>query len=154
MTRTPRPRKGRDRPEAEDDFFAALLTEPDEPARPATKGGWPETVPVLTGDDLVWSWSDSRGRHDLAGWLERTFNPEYPATDTARHAKAYRVLCQVITERFKRKVTSLWLFLEFAKKNKLPCKAWQAACWNEMLSRLGYEVARSKAKDPGFKQRG
>lgn len=154
MTRTRKPRKGRDQPPEDDDnFFEELLNEPDEPVQKKSKGGWPDDVPILTGDDLVWNWSDSHGRHDLAVWLERTFNPEYPLKDTKRYAKAYRGLCQVITERFKKKVTQLWLFLEFTKKNKLPCKEWQAACWNEMLSRLGYEVPRSKTKDPGFKRR-
>lgn len=154
MTRTRKPPKGREPPEDDDeDFFGELLNEPDEPVRKVTADGWPADVPILTADDMVWQFSDSHGRNDLFYWLEKTFNPEYPLKDTKRFRKAYRTLCEVITERFGKKVTSLWLFLEFTYKNKLPCKAWQAACWNEMLSRLGYEVARSKTKDPGFKQR-
>lgn len=151
MTRTRKPTRGR-KPK-EDDFFEKLLNEPDEPPAPATKDGWPVDVPVLTADDLVWNWSDSHGRHDLLVWLERTFNPEYPLRDTRQYAKARRVLCQVVAERFKKKVTVLWLFLEFTKKHRLPCRAWQAACWNEMLVRLGYEVPREKTKDPGFNQK-
>lgn len=152
MTRTRKPTRGREPPE-DDDFFEKLLNERDEPTKKKTKDGWPVDVPILTAEDLVWNFSDDRGRHDLFVWLELTFNPDYPRQDTKQFAKAYRVLCQVISERFKKKVTVMWLFLEFTKKHQLPCKAWQAACWNEMLVRLGYEVPRSKTKDPGFKQR-
>jgi hypothetical protein len=149
MSRTPKPRKRDD--DEDDDFFGDILNETDEPKERFTKDGWPTDVPILTADDINWQYSDSRGRRDLFEWLEATFNPEYPLKDTKQFAKAYRTLCEVITERFKKKVTVMYLFLEFTYKHKMPCKAWQAACWNEMLVRLGYEVPRSKTKDPGFK---
>lgn len=153
MSRTRKPPKGKPE-EDDDDFFGELLDEPDPPppAKP-DKDGWPSGVPILVGDDIVWQFSDSRGRHDLFYWLELTFNPEFPLKDTKAFKVAYKTLCEVITDRFKKKVTCLYLFLEFTCKNKLPSKDWQAACWNEMLSRLGYEVPRSKTKDPGFRKK-
>lgn len=156
MSRTRKPPKPRREPEEDDDnFFGDLLDEPEAPppAKP-DKDGWPSGVPILTEDDLVWQYSDSRGRHDLFYWLELTFNPEYPLKDTKAYRVAYRTLCEVLTERFKKKVTVLYLFMEFVFKNKLPSKAWQAACWNETLARLGYEVPRSKTKDPGLRNKG
>lgn len=152
MTRTRKP-KGRDRPDDDEDPFAELIDKPDEPVRKVNKDGWPEDVPVLTADDVCWQWSSRTGSHDLAVWLELTFNPEYPLKDTKQYAEAYRVLCGVITERFKKTVTNMWLFTEFTFKHKLPCKAWQAACWNEMLHRLGYGVPKASRKDPGFKSK-
>ena len=153
MTQTPKGRKPRrPDPDDDDDVFGRLMDEDDAPPRAAkTKDGWPVDVPILTAEDLVWQYSDGRGRHDLFVWLELTFNPEYPLKDTKQFAVAYRTLCEVITERFKKKVTVLYLFMEFLYKHKLPCKAWQAACWNEMLGRLGYTVAKGKCRDPGFK---
>jgi hypothetical protein len=118
------------------------------------KGSWPKDVPILAATDLVWNFSTRTGRRDLLEWLEKTFNPDYPAKDTKRYRRAYRTLCEVITERFGKKVTSLWLFLEFAYKRKIPCLAWQAACWNEMLSRLGYTVPRRSTKDLGLRASG
>lgn len=152
MSRTKKPR-GRDRPADDEDVFDELIDKPVESKPKARKDGWPEDVPVLAADDINWQWSSRHGTHDLAVWLEMTFNPLYPLQDTKQYAEAYRVLCGVITERFKRPVTSLWLFMEFTNKHRLPCKAWQAACWNEMLHRLGYGVPKASRKDPGFKPR-
>lgn len=152
MTRKP-PKKGdkkkrRDR----DDDLDELLDTREEVKQPLyRKDGWPVNVPILVAADMAWQYETSDGRRDLPYWLEATFNPEYPVKDTKQHAEAYRMLCAVITERFKKKVTSLWLFTEFTFKNRLPCLAWQAACWNEMLKRLGYEVPKRMTRDPGFK---
>lgn len=136
----------------EDEFFKELIeTEGSVPKAGKTKGGWPVNVPILTPGDLVWNFSTRLGRHDLAVWLELTFNPENPMREPKAYRKAYRTLCHVITERFGKKVSVLPLFLEFTVKHRLPCLAWQASCWNEMLSRLGYEVPKKSTKDPGFK---
>jgi hypothetical protein len=150
MSRTKKPR-GRDRPD-DDDVFDELIDKPVESKPKVRKDGWPEDVPVLVADDICWQWSTRNGRHDLQVWMELTFNPSFPSDDVW-YADAYRVLCEVITERFKKTVTSLWLFTEFTHKHRLPSLAWQAACWNEMLHRLGYGVPKASRKDPGFKPR-
>lgn len=155
MTRSPKPRRGS--PPADPDPFDDLLNEPDRtpPSAARDADGWPADVPVLTAADLVWNFSDARTdtRHDLLVWLERTFNPEYPLAETAAYPAAYAALCAVVTERFGRPVTRLTLFLEFLKAKRTPDFAWQAACWNEMLSRLGYAVPATSTADPGFHKR-
>lgn len=153
MTRTPTPKKGdkKKRRDRDDDLDELLDTQ--EPVKQPLyrKDGWPVNVPILVAADLCWQYETQDGRRDLWCWLEATFNPEYPVKDTKQFRTAYATLCVVITERFKKKVTILSLFLEFTYKNRLPCLAWQAACWNEMLSRLGYEVPKRTTRDPGFK---
>lgn len=111
--------------------------------------GWPATAPVLTAADLVWNFSTADGRRDLNGWLDAVFNPDYPLADSPHRVTADATLCAVIGERAAMPVPVLWLFAEQAYKAKKPSLAWQAACWNETLARLGYEVARAAARDPG-----
>jgi len=140
-------KKKRREPVEEPDDLDALL-EGDTPPK-LRKDGWPEVVPILVEGDMIWNWYTRDGRRDLKEWLEVTFDTT--SNLTPRQDKAYRVLCAVITERFGRPVNCLWLFLEFTFKHRLPSLAWQAACWNEMMRRLGYEVPKRSTKDPGFK---
>jgi hypothetical protein len=143
MTRSRKPKREKT-PEPVDDYDVD-----DMPVKEVVrKDGWPVEVPVLVEDDLIWNFSSQDGRHDIAEWLERTFDP---VTMPKQHNRAAKELCSVISERFKKKVTSLWLFLEFTKKNKLPSLAWQAACFNETLARLGYDIPKRACRDPGFK---
>lgn len=132
----------------EDEFFDAILTDRKDAPVSVDANGWPSSVPILTEEDIVWQYSDSRGRHDLYVWLELVFNPDYPEKDTKAYRKAYRTLCRVLSERFDKKVTVLYRFMEFVYRNKLPSKAWQAACWNAMLIELGYDIPKNKAKNP------
>ena len=111
---------------------------------------WPDAVPILTEADIVWNYSTSDGRRDLAEWLEKTFAGDFPLNEPPTYREAYKTLCNVISLRLKKQVRVLNLFLEEAKKDKAPSKAWQAACWNEMLRQLGYTVAKHKTKDPGL----
>lgn len=129
------------------DDVDALLGSTDTPK--TGPDGWPDPAPVLVADDLAWQWSTARGRRDLSEWLDSTFEPHDPFR-TPKRDKARRLLCKVITERFGKRVKSLWLFLEFTKDNRLPSLKWQAACWNEMLARLGYDVPEEVRRDPGF----
>lgn len=129
----------------DEDYFGE-----NDPPKTKRTDGWPDDVPILVADDMVWNWTSDDGRKDLAVWLESTFNPEFPVIDLPQYAEAYRTLCAVITERFGKQVTKLGMFLEYAKKNKRPSLAWQAACWNAMLQQLGYEVPKQAAKDPGY----
>lgn len=115
-----------------------------------TVSGWPDTVPILTAEDMVWSFVTVDGRRDLSEWLLATFNPDYPVIDTPEHAEAFNTLCAVLSSRSGVTVSSLWTFLEKACKTKSPKLAWQAACWNEMLHRLGYDISKSAVKDPGI----
>ncbi len=149
-TRTRRSRRGEEGADVVE-LFGFDDAAPVAPTAARTKDGWPVDVPVLVESDVIWNYSTGRGRRDLLVWLEATFNPEYPAKDAKQFRTAYETLCAVLTERFRRPVKCLWLFLEFAKKHRLPCLAWQAACWNEMLSRLGYAVPKKSTKDPGFR---
>ena len=153
MTRTPTPKKGDKKKKRRDADDLDELLDTSTPAKQPSvdKNGWPTNVPVLVAADMAWNFTTSDGRRDLFEWLEATFNPEYPLKDTKQFHTAYATLCVVITERFKKKVTILNLFLEFTYKNRLPCLAWQAACWNEMLARLGYEVPKRNTRDPGFR---
>lgn len=119
-----------------DDYFDSTV---------AVKKPEPKT---LTADDLVWNYSTDDGRKDLAEWLQVTFNPDYPRRDTKRYARAYRTLCKVVTERFGKPVRVLHIFLEYTKRNRRPSLEWQAACWNETLARMGYDVPGAKRADP------
>jgi len=112
--------------------------------------GWPEAVPILSARDIVWNYSTADGRRDLEEWLEHVFAPNLTTLEPKEFREAYRTLCRVISTRLNRRVRILGLFLEEAKKNKTPSKAWQAACWNEALSQLGYSVDKNKTKDPGL----
>lgn len=144
MTRSRKP-KGEKTRKPPDDYDVD-----DMPVREVVrKDGWPVEVPVLVAADLVWNFSSLDGRHDLAEWLERTFDP---FAMSKQHTRAAKELCAVITERFGKAVTCLWLFLEFTKKNKLPSFEWQAACFNETLARLGYDIPKRARRDPGFKK--
>lgn len=141
MTRKPKSRRASD----EDDYLG--VDDADEQP-PVGDDGWPTNAPVLTAGDMIWNWTTASGRRDLAEWMESTFDAGLNLTP--RRDEAYGVLCGVISERFGREVTSLWIFCEFCAKNKKPGFEWQAACWNEMLHRLGYAVAKAARKDPGY----
>lgn len=145
MTRSRKP-KGEKKPKPVDDYDVDDMPKLET----VRKDGWPVEVPILVAADLVWNFSTQDGRHDIAEWLERTFDPFAMGK---QHNKAAAELCRVISERFKKKVTSLWLFLEFTKKNKLPSLEWQAACFNETLARLGYDIPKRACRDPGMKER-
>ncbi len=135
--------------ELDDDLLGVELDD-DDPRVVVDEDGWPINVPVLTPGDLVWNWNSSRGQHDLLEWLNLTFDLNFRSAFTPQRDKAYRVLCRVISERFEHKVRSMWLFLEHTKKHKKPSLEWQAACWNEMLVRLGYGVPGRVTRDPGL----
>lgn len=99
---------------------------------------WPDDVPILTAADVAWNWENRDGSRDLLVWAEQTFEVVSPACYTI----ALQTLLVVIREHFtEKRYKSVYAFLCFTMQNKRPSKAWQAACWNEMLSRLGYSVA-------------
>lgn len=127
-------------------------TRPAADARDAD--GWPAAVPVLVAADLAWNFATADGRRDLVEWLNDTFNPTCSLRESKVYAAAYQALCGVLTERLGRRVTVLNLFLEYTHAHRTPSLAWQAACWNEMLRRLGYAVPAEKANDPGDRGKG
>jgi len=137
-------RKPKKKKKEEEDYFG-------EKVEPLFVDGWPTKVPVLTEEDIAWNYCTRDGARDLVYWLEDTFGHGYFNDNCKQFKAAYTELCAVITERFGKKVTALNTFLEFTVTHRLPSKAWQAACWNEMLSRLGYVVLKAKTEDPGFK---
>ena len=146
-----RKRKGRKASsDFDDDDLLGVEDDEDAQLSAVDEDGWPTKVPILTAADLVWNWNSAFGQHDLLEWLNLTFDLIPSAGITPNRDKAYRVLCRVISERFEQKVRSMWLFLEHTKKHKRPSLAWQAACWNEMLVRLGYEVPGRATRDPGL----
>lgn len=110
----------------------------------------PDDVPVLVAADVWWQYARRDGSRDLATWLDDTFRPDAGGVDPPAYAAAYRELCRVLTERLGRPVTVLWLFMEFVAKHRSPPLAWQAACWNEALHRLGYDVPKAARRDPGL----
>ena len=112
------------------------------------KPHWPDDAPVLAEEHLAWRGESNDGaRKALEWWLYRTFEEPSvfnPAADEFRTA-----LFAVVTERFGKAVTVLNTFLAFAEQHRRPSLAWQAACWNEALSRCGYEVPDDARSDPG-----
>jgi hypothetical protein len=115
------------------DLVAGIVT------KPVT---WPDDVPILVAEDMVWCWSSADGRRDLGDWLEVVF-----ASDAARD-EASAKLREVLSERTKTSVDSVWKFLEAAKAARAPSLLWQARAWNEMLRRLGYSVAGAACAVP------
>lgn len=111
---------------------------------------WPESVPILTADDMVWNFTTQDGRRDLLEWLLATFDSDATVLENPAYVQARKVLLSVISERRNKTIKSMWLFAEKASKAKHPSFAWQAACWNEMLIRLGYDVPKRMAVDPGM----
>jgi hypothetical protein len=109
------------------------------------KLNWPEDVPILTADDIAWNWELADGSRDLLVWAEQTFE----VVSFACYDAALKTLHAVIREHFtEKRYKSVYAFLCFTLANKRPSKAWQAACWNEMLSRLGYAVPAKARRFP------
>ena len=110
---------------------------------------WPDDPTLLTEADLLW-WGDNPNSNcrDLFWWIHHTFNsnavPGYQCEGIAQ-----RVLEGVLTERAGTTVTDVWGFVDYCRK-KRASKAWLAACWNEMLNRLVYDVPKALRKDPGW----
>lgn len=147
--------KSRSKPVAEEDDEDVLRRIIDEddgpiPAPTRTADGWPADVPVLVAEDMTWNYTTQNGRRDLLEWLGAVFNQECTVRDAKPYAAAYKTLCEVVTQRLGRKVAILNLFLEESKAARAPSLAWQAACWNETLARLGYEVPKASTRDPGI----
>lgn len=108
---------------------------------------WPDDVPILCEDDVTWNYSTQDGRRDLCVWLETVFNPDYPHQDNPAYHEAERVLAAVVSERIFNDFT-MADFMAHVAHSKAPDFAWQAACWNEMLHRLGYEVDKKARRNP------
>lgn len=109
---------------------------------------WPDEPRILTADDVIYHGvSSDDSRRSLDWWAEDFVD------NTAKGSPCYGIvlamLCQVLTERYGKEVRTLSLFLEFAQQRRIS-KAWLAACWNEMLSRLVYDVPKEHRKDPGL----
>lgn len=143
-----RRRKKEEASSSEPDEYFGFLDQPAEPI--TTPDGWPTNVPILIAEDMTWSWTTSDGRRDLSEWLEVTFDTS-PGAYTPRLDEARKILLGVITERYGEAFEVVSLFVERAQKQRHPSLAWQAACWNEMLSRLGYMVPDKARRDPGFR---
>ena len=108
-------------------------------------------MPVLLPDDLCWRGESHDGetpRRDLATWFSHCF--EIPTLTFSAWQHAYAVLLDVINERLSEPYASLWEFLEAVEAYRSPSWAWQAACWNEMLVRLGYTLDDEYRTDPGI----
>jgi hypothetical protein len=103
-------------------------------------GVWPERVPVLVAGDIARNVGhDADGtRHDLAGWLEVTFDCDSPTGHLANpcYDKALTALCAVIAELTGNRELAIW---EFCADEEYSLKQ-IAGVWNEMLRRLGYDV--------------
>lgn len=134
--------------EDDEDYFSDF----DDAMAKSFKPGWPD-APILAQENLTWSGICVDGRQCLFDWLDFVFLPSHMPNPTIRHGKAYRRLCAVISERFGKPVKLLGMFMEFTYKHRMPDKAWQAACWNEMLARLGYTISAKVRADPGIKRR-
>ena len=130
-----------------EDYFS-FVNEESTASEKKVSYGRPKLVPTLTADNMSWSYTSQRGQRDLLEWLDYVFKPGHPLNDRWRN-KAGRRLVRVIAERFERRPRCLYSFCEYVSKNKHPSKAWQAACWNETMRRLGYEIATSACADPG-----
>jgi hypothetical protein len=113
---------------------------------------WPKVVPVLTQDDLCWNYSIRNRRFDLLMWIDITFDTDHSFENPKRN-KAKRILEKVLAERLNRSRVSLWLFLEETWRIKGPSLAWQASCWNEAMSRLGFEIPEVCRVEPGDAKR-
>ncbi len=111
---------------------------------------WPDSVPVLVAEDVSWQWASRDGSRDLMAWLDVTFDRGHKTLFTPELDEARAALTAVLSERLGKPVSSLWYFCEFASAHKRPAREWQAACWNEMLHRLGYAVPRGARADPGL----
>ena len=106
---------------------------------------WPEDVPILTADDIAWNWELADGSRDLLVWAEHTFE----RVSYACYDEVLRVLREVIREHFtEKRYKSVYSFLCFAIEHQRPSKAWQAACWNETLARLGYAIPAKHRRFP------
>ncbi len=111
------------------------------------KAQWPDDVPILSADDLTWRGESQDGeRKDLLIWFDHAFGlPTAPRL----YAEGQEMLKAVLSDRIGKPVTALWHFAEYVESHHKPSLAWQAACWNEMLGRLGYELPAECRKDPG-----
>jgi hypothetical protein len=140
--------RSRTKTAGEEDPFAFLELDKVKPPKRGGPGrGWPDGVPVLTEGDLCWGMTREDGRMDLSWWMDAAF--DHGLVKTPHQDKVYLELLKVLSERTGEAVTSLWTFLEDAQRRGKPSLGWQAACWNETMKRLGYEVPARKCKDPG-----
>lgn len=117
----------------------------------AVKGQAAPAGPLpVTAADLCWNLTCGP-RKDLLELLDAAF----PATarDAAAWDEAHRVLKAVLSERFGHRVVALVSFLIYAKQHQYPPLAWQAACWNETLHRLGHPVPARDRRDPGLPEK-
>lgn len=142
----------------EDDPFAFLEEEEKEasrqeeapPAPSKPRRGMPSELPILVARDISWTGDGEKSR-SLDWWLYWSF-PLCPAgLKTSPEDRAAKVLKEVLSERIGKKVVSLTTFMEYVANHRTPSLEWQAACWNEMVRRLGYEVPSRSCRDPGVK---
>jgi hypothetical protein len=121
----------------------------DATAPPAPRGldddGWPHAVPVLTPDDMSWKWTGPGNACSLFEWVWRAFDPDDVPIGVWDEACA--CLEGVIAEWSGRRF-NLYLFSERSEVMNRPSLAWQAACWNEAMHRLGYDIPVRKRKCP------
>ena len=140
----------------DDDPFAFLDEEPgrrtaDEKPAARLGKGMPTEVPILVANDMAYAGdAGDGGRRAIDWWLYWTFTSgvraykrKYP------DEQANQVLREVLSERYGKKVKCLWTFMEYQEKHKDVSLAWLAACWNEMLRRLGYGIPQRRCQDPG-----
>jgi hypothetical protein len=121
-------------------------------AHVSTHLDWPEEVTLLTAKDLCWNFETTDGRCDLIEWLNRVFADENNVgvwqKGNAIAVRARAVLEEVLAKRLDMDEVDLWEFLEKAAKDEWPSLAWQAACWNEAMSVLDYEVPAVSRAEP------
>lgn len=128
MTRT----RKREKPPKDDDYFGLEDS--------------PDASPTLTASQLCWNGEGVR-RKDLFWWLDH-FAAEGRLDEDGMLAH----LKDVLTEAFGKPVKAITTFLEFTSKHRFPSLDWQAACWNEALSRGGFDVPASLRKIPKLEQ--
>lgn len=102
----------------------------------------PEPSPTLLPTQLCWSGDNAR-RKDLLWWIDH-----FDGIGKLNEDKMLVTLKAVIAEAFGKPVKALYTFLEFTTKNKFPDLAWQAACWNTAVARMGYEVPAAMCRIP------
>ncbi len=111
---------------------------------------WPDDPPVLAEHNIIlWGDEPERNRRDLFWWLDHTFVINVGSAWRCEEV-ATRVLRDVIEERIGESIEDVWSFVSATRRTKTS-KAWLAACWNEMLHRLVYDIPKANRKDPGRK---
>ncbi len=139
----------------EDDYFD-FVDEKPAPAEkkekpPPAPGEWPDDVPVLSADNVAWAGDRGpEGRRSVDWWLYWTFTHIPPRKGKYLDDRVDAELRDVMGERFGKPIKCLGTFLLQSSQRKQPSLAWYAACWNECMRRLGYEIPQKSCKDPGM----